>query len=80
MRDNHHIRTLEAARERMVKERRLFAFAITQFHDRNKGYDPLSEFLRVQSAIEQIDKAIADETKLEPPASPNVPAGDATPG
>lgn len=77
-----HVKTLEKAREEMVKARRGFAAELAKPFDRQTADRIRSGFLGAQAVIEQIDKAIDDERKLAPAPpmkgfSANDPYGEA---
>ena len=57
-------KVLEKAREEMVKARRNIADGLAKLYDGRTTPDLRSNFIDVQTTIELIDKAIADEQKL----------------
>lgn len=57
---------LNKAREQMVKARRELAEGLSETYDPRKTPLMRTSFIEVQNVIDQIDKAIADESKLEP--------------
>ncbi len=63
-----HARVLQKAREQMVKARRDLAELLAEPYDPRKKPKSRTTLIEVQSAIDQIDKAIADEWKIAPPA------------
>jgi hypothetical protein len=71
-----HVKVLEKAREQMVKARRDLAEGLSKPYDGRTTPGFRSGFIEVQAAIEQIDKAIADEQKIAPPAAPKGFSGD----
>lgn len=63
-----HVRALQMARERMVKARRDLAKVLAETCDSRKQPENRTTLIEVQNVIDQIDKAIADEWKIAPPA------------
>ena len=79
-----HVETLQKAREQMLTARRELADGLSKPFDRNKTHGFREDFVEIQNVIDQIDKAIADERKLAPPApiagfSPEDPFGEEPP-
>ena len=66
-----HVEVLQKAREQMVKARRDLADGLSKPYDGRTTPGLRSSFIEVQSAIDRIDKAIADEQKTAPPAAPD---------
>jgi hypothetical protein len=65
-----HVEVLQKAREQMVKARRDLADGLSKPYDGRTTPGFRSGFIEIQTTIEQIDKAIADEQKIAPPAAP----------
>lgn len=63
-----HVEVLQKARDEMVKTRRDMADALSKPYDPGKTPRMRTTFIEIQSLIEQIDKAIADEHNLVVPA------------
>jgi hypothetical protein len=79
------IKVLEKAREEMVKARRDLADGLSKPYDPRKTPEMRTTFIEVQSVIDQINKAIAEEQKFAPPArvkgfSTDNPYGTDVPG
>jgi hypothetical protein len=70
-----HVKTLEKAREQMIKARRELAEQLSKYHNINQPQFRTA-FIEVQSTIEQIDKAIAEEQKVALAAPPKASASD----
>jgi len=62
--DNEHITNLIAARDKEVAHRREVAGALAAKHQRGHPDDLRESVVRIQNAIEAIDRAIADERQL----------------
>jgi hypothetical protein len=62
--ENQHIQTLMAARDRMIKDRRELALALSDPHKGGQK-DIRSAFISLQDTIEAIERAIAHETYIE---------------
>ena len=62
-----HVKTLHQAREQMVDTRRKLAEELGKPYDPKKTPRMRTNFVEIQTVIEQIDKAIADEQKLVAP-------------
>ena len=62
--ENEHIRTLIAARDKEVADRRDVANAMAAQHQRGHADDLRDSIVRIQNAIEAIDRAIEDEHRL----------------
>ena len=62
---NPHIGKLIEARAQSVKERREVAQSLTQAYKRGKSENMQEVFIKLQSVIEAIDRAIEDERQLE---------------
>jgi hypothetical protein len=66
---NQHIEALNAARERLVENRRGFVQALAKPYERGKTEDMRDKFLQAQETIAAIDEAIKDENNLKPDVS-----------
>ncbi len=89
------VKTLKAARQRLVQERRGIAVAIALGHRRRRTDDPQTNemrdtFVALQATIEAVDRAIAHEqliahepvetfTLPTPQAAPAMPTMDGAP-
>ena len=62
--DNEHITNLIAARDKQVADRRDVAGALAAKHRRGHPDDLRESVVRIQNAIEAIDRAISDERQL----------------
>jgi hypothetical protein len=69
---NDHIRILIAARDKEVVDRRDVAIALAAQHQRGHADDLRESIVRIQNAIEAIDRAIADEKQLASVDAPGV--------
>jgi hypothetical protein len=69
---NQHIEALNAARERLVENRRGFVQALAKPYEREKTEDMRDKFLKVQETIAAIDEALKDEKNLNPDVSPAI--------
>jgi hypothetical protein len=63
---SEHLKVLGTAREQMVKARRGIAEVLSKPYDSRTTPGARTTFTEIQNTIEQIDKAIADERKLDP--------------
>jgi hypothetical protein len=63
-----YVKDLEKARAEMVKARRGLAEALAKPFDRGTTPGFRSQFIEIQTAIEQIDKAIIEEQRAAPAA------------
>ena len=72
---NQHIRKLIEARAQIVNARREVAVALAEPSRRDRG-ELYEDFVRMQGAIEAIDRAIEDERQMEQRQSDALPAGD----
>jgi hypothetical protein len=63
-----HVKVLQTGREQMVKARRDLAMVLAEPYDPRKTPQSRTTLIEVQNVIDQIDKAIADEWKIAPPA------------
>jgi hypothetical protein len=70
--ENEHITNLIAARDKEVADRCDVASALAAAHQRGHPDDLREAIVRIQSAIEAIDRAFADERQLA-----NVPTSGA---
>jgi hypothetical protein len=61
-----HVKALQAAREQMVQARRDLAIVLAEPYDPRKTPQSRTTLIEVQSVIDQIDKAIADEWNVAP--------------
>lgn len=61
-----HVKVLQKAREQMVKARRDLADGLSRPDDPGKTPNMRTTFIEVQTVIDEIDKAIADEQKIAP--------------
>jgi hypothetical protein len=69
-----YVKTLQQAREQMVKARREAAEVLSKPFDRQTTPRSQTIFIEAQNTIEQIDKAIAEEYRLAPLAPVKVSA------
>jgi hypothetical protein len=69
---NEHIRTLITARDKEVADRRDVANAMAAQHQRGHADDLRESIVRIQNAIEAIDRALADENRLASRPTPDV--------
>lgn len=62
--ENEHIKGLKAARDRLIVQRRHVAAQIAE--DSRHGFNDnlCNELILIQSSIEALDKAMADETQI----------------
>ena len=72
---NQHIRKLIEARAQIVNARREVAVALAEPSRRDRG-ELYEDFVRMQGAIETIDRAVEDERQMEQKQSDALPAGD----
>ena len=72
--ENEHTRKLVSARSMMVKARRDVAGALAEPYKRGHTENMRTQFVELQSAIEAIDRAIADEKHIQsnPDQTPGV--------
>jgi hypothetical protein len=68
--ENDHIRNLITARDKEVADRREVAGALAATHQRGHPDDLRENIVRIQNAIEAIDRALADEKQLANPGRP----------
>jgi hypothetical protein len=61
---NQPVETLMSAREKLVAQRRHLAAALAEGYKRGHTEKMTETFLTQQSAIEAIDRAIADERRI----------------
>lgn len=73
--ENEHIKKLAAARSKAVIERRNVAKALTEDYRRGEIENTRSMFIALQSMIEAIDRAIADEKHIEIGENQGTPPG-----
>ena len=62
--ESEHIKTLSAARERLIAERRALADQLAKPYERVKTSECREKFIAVQKTIEAIDLALADEKQI----------------
>jgi hypothetical protein len=62
--ENEHLAKLVAARSRMVTERREVASALTEKYKRSNTDNMRELLVQIQTTIEAIDRAIADEKNM----------------
>ena len=62
--ENEYIKELKAARGRWLADRRHAAEEIARDNRRGLNADSCNELILVQTAIEALDKAIADEVQI----------------
>ena len=62
--DNDHLAELLAARARMVTERREVASALTEKYRRSQTNEMRELLVQIQTTIDAIDRAIADEKNI----------------
>jgi hypothetical protein len=62
-----HLKTLETAREQLVKQRRGLADALAKPYSRGESETWLNSFVQLQAAIDAIDRAIGDEKESVSP-------------
>jgi hypothetical protein len=63
--ENEHVQTLLAARDRMVKDRRELALALSDRYKGGHTENMRNAFIGVQDTIEAIERAIAHENYIE---------------
>ena len=61
---NQRLEILEKARERMLLERDTFAKVLSEPFDRDKAERARNKFVEVQTLIDAIDRAIANEPRI----------------
>ena len=64
MPENEHVKQLSAARVRLIADRRHAAQQIAEENRRGLNGDTCDALILVQTTIEAIDRALADEAKL----------------
>jgi hypothetical protein len=64
MRENEHVKQLSAARGRLIADRRSAAIAIADESRRGLNGDSCDALILIQTTLEAIDRALADEEKL----------------
>ena len=62
--DNDHLAKLVAARSRMITERRDVARALTEKYKRGQTNEMRELLVQIQTTIDAIDRAIADEKNM----------------
>jgi hypothetical protein len=65
--ENEHIKTLEAARDSLVTERRDLAVALSKSSRRGHSEETQAQFISLQSAIAAVEDAITHERQLAGP-------------
>jgi hypothetical protein len=73
--DNDHLAKLVAARARMVAERREVARALTEKYKRGQTNEMRDLLVQIQTTIDAIDRAIADEKNIASAHSPPTAVG-----
>jgi hypothetical protein len=73
--ENEHLAKLVAARSRMVIERREVASALTEKYKRSHTDNMRELLVQIQSTIEAIDRAIADEKNMASAHAPPTVVG-----
>jgi sensor histidine kinase regulating citrate/malate metabolism len=73
--DNDHLAKLVAARARMVAERREVARALTEKYKRGQTNEMRELLVQIQTTIDAIDRAIADEKNIASAHSPPTAVG-----
>ncbi len=71
--ENAHVKALVAARVKTVAERRLMAEALKTDYRHGHSEETLETFVKLQEAIEAIDRAIADEERMANPDAAHTP-------
>jgi hypothetical protein len=64
MPENEHVKQLSAARVRLIADRRSAAIAIADESRRGLNGDSCDALILIQTTVEAIDRALADEAKL----------------
>jgi hypothetical protein len=64
MRENEHVKQLSAARIRLIADRRHAAKEIADENRRGLNDNSCDALILIQTTIEAIDRAVADEAKL----------------
>ena len=64
LQENEHVKQLSAARSRLIADRRHAVQAIAEENRRGLNGDTCDALILIQTTIEAIDRALADETKL----------------
>jgi hypothetical protein len=72
---SQHIRKLIEARTQIVNARREVAVALAEPSKRDRG-ELYEDFVRMQSVVEAIERAVEDERKIEQKQSEALRAGD----
>ena len=67
--DNEHVQRLIAARDREVARRRDIAERLAEKHDRGDTENMREAFIKVQDAIEAIERAVWHERYIADPKS-----------
>lgn len=62
--DSEHLKKLTAARDRVVTERRQIVVALALEYKSGHTGETRERFISIQSTIEAIDRAIADERRI----------------
>ena len=62
--ENEHVKQLSAARGRLIADRRSAATAIADESRRGLNGDSCDALILIQTTLEAIDRALADEAKL----------------
>ena len=62
--DSEHVKELTDARDRVVAERRQIANGLAQEYKHGHSVEMRERFISIQSTIEAIDRAIADERRI----------------
>jgi len=75
--ESEHVAKLVAARSRMVIERREVASALTEKYKRSHTDNMRELLVQIQSTIEAIDRAIADEKNMASAHAPPTVVWDA---
>jgi hypothetical protein len=69
--DNEHIRSLIAARDRAIEDRRDVAKVLGEKYQRGHTENMREVFEKIQSSIEAIERAIGHEKMLAGPVIPS---------
>ena len=62
--DSEHLKKLTDARDRVVAERSQISDALAQEYKHGHSVEMRERFISIQSTIEAIDRAIADERRI----------------
>jgi hypothetical protein len=73
--ENEHVKTLMAARDSLVTERRDLATTLSKPYRRGHSEETQERFTSVQNAIASIEEAIKHEWQLAGPEQPPIVAG-----